>query len=179
MPASTDAPFIVESGVGLTDANSLASLVFADSYVAMFGNDSTWIASPDEEKKDALRQASRWLSLRRRFQGEVVNPDQGLAFPRSGMFDENGYSVSHQIVPLKVQQATVELAVAIRKGTFKPFPVESAPSTLTGESLSVGPISISSSSSGVRSTNTEAQVTVAMELLKPFILASSGRLGRG
>lgn len=179
MPASVDAPFIIETGAGLVDANSFVSVVFADSHVAMYGNDSTWIASPEEEKKDALRQASRWISLRRRYQGDVINPDQGLAFPRSNLVDDNGYYIDHTTVPLRVQRATVELAVAIRRGTFKPFPIEAAPSTLTGESLSVGPISISSSSSGARSTNTESQVTLAMELLRPFILSTAGRLGRG
>ena len=179
MPASESAPFVIENGQGLNNANTFVSVEYADAYVATYGNDSLWLASSAAEKRDALRQASRWLSMRHRFYGETVRIDQALAFPRFGLFDENGFFVTHETVPLRVQEATVVVAIAIRNNTFAPFPAEPAESNVTSESISVGPISLSTGYAGARTTGIETQLPLVRQLLRPFLLPTQPRVTRG
>lgn len=179
MPASEDAPFVIENGQGLNNANTFVSVEYADAYVATYGNDSLWLASTPAEKRDALRQASRWISTKHRYLGESVRIDQALAFPRFGLFDDNGYFVTHETVPLRVQEATVVVALAIRNNTFIAFPAEPAESNITSDSITVGPISLSTSYEGARTTSVETQLPLAKQLLRPFLIPGRRTLSRG
>lgn len=115
----------VEDGTGLSDADALISLSYADSYHDGRGN-STWVSasSPaDEDKEQAIRRASTFLRDSFTWQGLRVNGrDQAMAWPRSGVVDQDGYSVPSTAVPDEIQRACAELALRelVTPGTLYP-----------------------------------------------------------
>jgi hypothetical protein len=176
---STTAAFIPEDGSGLASANSLTTVEFALQYLAQYGNPSAFLNADDAERKDALRQASRWIANKKRFGGQIKVLEQALPFPRINLYDDEDEYVDQDSVPLKVQGATAELANAIIAKTWSPFPVDSPQSNATAEAFSVGPISFSSSFAGSKINDSEAVLSVANNLLRPYYARSRGRLGRG
>lgn len=178
----TDAPsetatFIVEDGTGLADANSMCSVEFADTYIESLGNPSSWRLLSGAGKRDALRQASRWMTTRYTYSGDRKRRDQQMSWPRVGVYDADGYYVPDNEVPLAVKRATAVVAQRIAKGDWVPFP-DVVPTVNSSESISVGPISISSSG-GSTSTSPEVKLSLVAALLRGLLRSSAGRLKRG
>lgn len=176
---SQTAAFTVEDGTGLPSANALVSVAYVTTYLEQQGNPSSWINASDAKRKDAIRQASRWISLRYSYQGQKVDVDQGLAFPRFELYDEDDWLVDHTSVPKYVQQAVAYCAGRIVAGDWTPFPDEVGAGTPIGGSISVGPISISEPSTAMQGGSTESRLPVVEKLLRSFLRRTSGVLGRG
>lgn len=103
--------FTVETGAGLSTANSYISVTDADSYIANFGNSSTWTGATEAEKQEALRIGTQYLDLKYSFRGVKYTKEQALAFPRAGVCDDDGYSVLSDEVPEAIKRACVEAAL--------------------------------------------------------------------
>lgn len=75
--------FIVEDGTIVEDANSYASVEYADAYFATRGNE-TWTNFDPEAKEQYLVLASDYIGLRwgEILKGELVEDAQPLLFPR-------------------------------------------------------------------------------------------------
>lgn len=102
----------VEDGTGLAAAESFFSVAEADTYHADRGNTSWAAAATTALKEEALRRASSYLDDSYGWKGRPVNGrDQGLAWPRTGVADGEGYSVASNVVPDEVERATAEIAL--------------------------------------------------------------------
>jgi hypothetical protein len=103
---------VVESGFGLSDAESYISVADFKTYADARGLDYTG-ASDDTAIEQALRRATAWLDAAygARFGGYRVVEDQALIFPRSGIIDRDGYGVASDNVPRQVVAATAQAAV--------------------------------------------------------------------
>jgi len=172
--------FVVEDGTAKVDANALCTVEFADAYLLSLEDPAEWRSATTKEKRDAIRRMSRWVSFKKYYLGEKVEPDQSMAFPRFNLVDEDGYAVDSLSVPLRVQQATAYGACRILKGDWAPFPDEEPNVGTTSSSTSVGPISISESFAGPKQTSTEVKLPLVDQLLSIFVAPTVAvRIGRG
>jgi len=104
--------FVVENGEGLSNANSFVSVEEADSYVAAFvEEDSGWSSKTKKEKELLLIRATRFLNTLIRWNSNIQNKNQALAFPRKTFYDSEGRAVPEGVVPEIIKQFTAELAV--------------------------------------------------------------------
>ena len=113
-------PSSLDTTVGGAAANSYCTLAFADTYHedSLYG--SAWVDVDDDQKTRALLSATRLLDEQFTFVGVATTRTQALKWPRFGVYDQggdtfgvigiNGYLVSSNEIPLRLQQATAELA---------------------------------------------------------------------
>lgn len=99
---------IVETGAGLSNADSFVSVADADTYHTNFGN-ADWTGT-DAVKEVALRKATSVLSLGFDWDGSRASSTQSLAWPRSDVY-AFGSLVSDDVVPTEVKNACAELAL--------------------------------------------------------------------
>lgn len=130
--------FTVEDGTGLEDANSYASVAFADTYFADRAV-TTWTGDADA-KQAALIKATDYIDFRwgGRFLGaqQFVDTPQALQFPRTGN-DLNGYAMD-DTVPVALQKACVEYALRALTNPLAPDPTNDV--AVTHMRRKVGPI---------------------------------------
>jgi hypothetical protein len=89
--------------------NSYTSVSFADDYfVARFGAES-W-ASFDEPKKFSLLVQATNLLDTFVYGGLRTSRSQPLAWPRQGIYNDEGTAYSTAVVPVKMEKATCEMA---------------------------------------------------------------------
>lgn len=111
----------VEDGTVVADADALASLAFVDAYHLALGN-STWTGD-DADKEAAIRRATAFMSNSYSWQGiRTSGRSQGLAWPRSGVVDQEGYGIDSDEIPIEVQNAVAEIALRelVTPGTMNP-----------------------------------------------------------
>jgi len=104
---------VVETGSGLTNADSYISLTDANSYVSDHGDPSSWSDATDDEKEEALRLGTQYIDLKygNRFVGVRGSRDQALDWPRSAVVDVNGYIYDSDEIPTCLKYAVVEAAL--------------------------------------------------------------------
>ena len=93
------------------DMNAYCDVAFADAYFTFrFGgeawNDGTFT---DTQKESLLVRATTTLDTFR-YGGYKTSGTQPLKWPRSGLVDDEGYAVANNVVPMRVKQATCEMA---------------------------------------------------------------------
>jgi len=105
---------VVEDGSGLVNAASYISVSFADSYHRTRGN-TGWAAIEAANKTALVIKATEWLDAEYYFAGEPTYPEtpQALQWPRAGIFDENCTLLASDALPVALQRATAELALAL------------------------------------------------------------------
>lgn len=102
---------VVESGTGLSNANTYATLAEANAYVANnIHANAVWDNLDDDDKKNLLIWATRYLDQRTNWYGLPTTTTQALQWPRTGAYDRNGVAVDSDVLPLPVKQATIEMA---------------------------------------------------------------------
>lgn len=166
---SDSAAFIVETGSGTSDANTWVTVEEADAILVLYGSPREWFNANDAAKKNALRQMARHLSLDYKYQGVRSYSDQGLAHPRSGMIDDDGYDVDSTSIHRRMKEAQVVGAWKILAGTFNPFPDLTTGTGASGFSISIGSFSISENSSGGELRTAEGRVSEVVKLISPFL----------
>ena len=101
-------PLIVETGTGVTDADSYNTL----PQLAQIASDrgwQDWLDEPDAAKREAAaREAALYLDTISRYKGRRLTPDQGLEFPRDGLVDWDGTPIVG--LPARVRRAHALLA---------------------------------------------------------------------
>ncbi len=105
----TPADLVVEDGTGLANANSYASLDFANEYHRLRDN-VVWTNATDHNKVGALIRATDYVDRRWRFVGSLFKATQALAWPRLDAFDAEGNDQS-ETVPKGIQEAAAEYAL--------------------------------------------------------------------
>lgn len=118
--------FIPETGAGVPYANSYVSLEYADDYFAghPFYADR-WTDMEVVRKQHLLAAASAQLDVLYDWQGLRSTPTQGLAWPRTGVYDTYGAYVSPYDVPDRLRRAVCEQAIQLSRGD----PAETAADT--------------------------------------------------
>jgi hypothetical protein len=118
---------ITETGAGLVNAESMASVADADAHHAARGN-SLWATITTEEKEQALRRATDYMAemYRTKWKGRRASLTQALDWPRYEVrLDDVGYGryaayVPVNTVPKEVIQATCEMAYKAAGGELAP-----------------------------------------------------------
>lgn len=153
---------IVETGAGLSTANSYATADEGDSYFdGML--ETVWDAASSDAKDAALMKATIYIdgAYQDRFQGVRKTETQALEWPRSGVLD-HGYLVSDAIVPLRVKWATCQAALRSLSGDLTPDVKEQV------VEIQVGPIKKTVKSAGI-----SPKYPVVERLLRPILFPSA------
>lgn len=108
--------FVVETGAGLSNANSLASVSAADTYVADRGI-AGWTALSTPIKQQSLVNATDYLeaTYRSAYKGNRVSETQSLSWPRYNVIVD-GFNFPANVVPTQVINACVEMAIRASLG---------------------------------------------------------------
>lgn len=149
---------VVEDGTGKSDAESYASVSEAKTYADARGLSISGKSDLDIEA--ALRQATVYIESRWRFKAQRASAAQALEFPRTGLVDWSGYTVTG--LPARVRQATLSLALKALSGESL-YEDQARGGRITSES--VAGISVSYES-GAPTGKVYAE---AENLLKPFV----------
>lgn len=105
----------IETGAGLPDAESYASIAAADVRCASLGL-TAWVALAEADKEIALREAMIFMATyRTRWAGRRVYQKQALDWPRYGVVVD-GFIVPSSTVPVDVVNACIDLAVRAGRG---------------------------------------------------------------
>jgi hypothetical protein len=105
----------IETGAGLADADSYASIAAADVRCASLGL-TAWAALAEADKEIALRKAMIFMATyRTRWAGRRVYQHQALDWPRYNVAVD-GFIVPSIIVPPDVVNACIDLAVRAGSG---------------------------------------------------------------
>lgn len=101
---------VVEDGTGVANANSFVTLDETEEYHETRGN-SSWLSNTDDDAKEAaIIRASDFINTLN-FKGVRYTGDQALCFPRSNLYDAEGYLLAETAVPAKVKAAQQEAAL--------------------------------------------------------------------
>lgn len=108
--------FVVETGAGLSNANSFASVAAADNYVADRGI-TGWGDLSQSAKEQALIKATDYMeaTYRDAWKGDRVTQTQALSWPRISAYVDR-FLLDSNIVPEPVVKACVEMALRASTG---------------------------------------------------------------
>lgn len=160
---------IIETGAGLPDADSYASVATADAYHLKRGN-TAWAALVESEKESLLVKATEYMvgQYRARWKGRRRTSTQALDWPRYDVeLDDVDAYLGSDVVPIEVQNACAILALQAKSGELAP--------TLkrTVKEKVIGPIKTVYADGAPEVVRYRA----VDQLLKPF-LCGSGLTGR-
>lgn len=110
------ATFEVEDGQGWSNTNAYIEVADADEINENFGNNSNWINATQEQKENAIREATRYLDLYYEWDGYSVYEDQALKWPRYEMYDSEGYLIGETVIPRALKEACAYLALKVILG---------------------------------------------------------------
>lgn len=120
---------------GAADADSYVTLAEFDAYAVLLG----WtVTATDAVKEAALRRGRVYLDSRYNWKGARATGDQALQWPRSGVYDMDGYHVDEDAIPQPIKDAQCELAYQEVSGT-EVLPQKAG--AILSETVKAGPIS--------------------------------------
>lgn len=103
-----------EDGTGLVDADSYASVAYADAYHAARGN-TAWAALTTSAKEIALRNGTAYIDANYSFLGQKNTQAQALQWPRYGAYIDNFLWPSDELPP-DLLKAACEMALRASAG---------------------------------------------------------------
>jgi len=103
-------PFTVETGAGVSGANSYISVAAATALLSYHPNVALWTAATDGNKELALMRATDYLDVRWRWYGDALSDEQGLQWPRTKHFSGKGFVVNAGVIPEALKKATAYIA---------------------------------------------------------------------
>lgn len=108
--------FVVETGAGVPNANSYASVSAADGYVADRGI-AGWASLTNSVKEQALIKATDYLeaTYRDAWKGNRITATQTLSWPRSNVIVD-GFLIAANIMPAPVVNSCIEMALRSASG---------------------------------------------------------------
>ena len=159
-------PLVVETGSGLTTADSYVGLTEAGTYHTAFTRGTAWSSATDPDREKALRAATQFIDNRYgpRFKGRRTNLQQALQWPRAWVTDNDGYDIGADVVPTKVRHAVCELALRALSGLLVS---DSKEGEVRRTLVEIGPIKKEVEYQGGQSEQTT--YTVVEELLYPLL----------
>lgn len=156
----------VETGAGLADAESYASVSDADIYLAARGF-SLWATMSTTEKEQALRRGTEYLQgfYNGRWKGEKLTSTQALDWPRDGVVVD-GFLIDYDAIPERLKNACIKTAFKAAAGDL--VPDLGRPTT----SETVGPISVTYAV-GARQQTRYQEIE---NMLAPYLEHASGSI---
>jgi hypothetical protein len=147
---------VVEDGSGKSDAQSYVSVADSATYAALISTLWGLGATTTAMKENALQLATQYIDLKygQLFTGQKKASTiltQALEWPRSYVYDAVGNLLSDSAIPTQIKIATIELACAIIAGDSLMAASEDI-GTIESESIGIGPLSVSTSFAGGKST---------------------------
>lgn len=136
---------VLETGAGLSDAETYASVSEADAYFALHGSPSEWTDATTAAKEVALRSAADYLDRMygRRYVGSKLTVAQRLLWPRWAA-EVDSIILDATLIPRQLKEATAEAALRhIRFGSDGLMPDISEPGIVTQETIEVGSLKTS------------------------------------
>lgn len=173
------ATFTVETGAGLSNANSYTSLAEAGQYHDDYGAPAAWTGAADAVKEAALRVATQYVDAKfgLGFKGVCWRRDQSLDWPRAGVEDESGYLLDADELPQALKDTVSVLALKHIEGTVL-LPDIVNDGAVSSTSVKVGPIEESISYVAGKGETDVTTFNLARRLLKD-LLVPSGMVVRG
>lgn len=132
----------VETGAGLSTAESYVSVSEITAYMTKFNKTPTgWAALAEAIKESHARIASQYVDARyaSQWQGRRSVETQALAWPRASVVDLDGFTISHQTIPERLKTATIEAAIRSASGTSLMGDL-AAEGSLKERSVKIGPL---------------------------------------
>lgn len=121
--------FIVEDGTGVLNANAYTTVEDANAYNDSHPHGDKWVTYGAADKQRAIVMATRLLDEEVQWHGSptynlassVASSNntakvQYLRFPRSGLVDQDGYTLDLHKIPQFLKNATAELARYLAAG---------------------------------------------------------------
>lgn len=107
----------VETGSIVSGADSYISIEDADTYLVAAGN-TDWEDADATDKEVALRKACRYVDsyYRVRWKGRKIERTQPLCWPRTGVYDEDGFAIEEYTIPEELRRAQCEAALRLFQG---------------------------------------------------------------
>lgn len=100
---------VVEDGTGIVTANSYATVQEVDDLLSV-NIHSNWSLLDNTAKENLIMWATRILDERVTWKGKKVFETSGLAWPRTGVRNKEGFFLPDDEVPAAVKLATAVLA---------------------------------------------------------------------
>lgn len=157
-----------------------------NAYWASHGNPSTWTGATDAVKTAAFVTASEYLDAKygTAWKGWKAVEGQVLAWPRSGVVDNDYRSVSSTTVPQTIKDVVSILAHEVIKGVVLMPDVaagEIGAAQITGKTEKVGPISESTTyAEGSATISTMPRFRRVSAMLRASgLIHDGGRVERG
>lgn len=162
---------IVEDGTGKSDANAIVSLVELKAHFD--GRGVSYSDYTDDQLNGAIVRASAFLASAYQWQGIKVNQRaQTMPFPRTGVFDREGWNVLQDEIPREVKAACAEIAIyeAANPGGMNPNVVLAEKVT----SEQVGPIKVEYANAFLSAESSRPVLTIVSDLIDQFLDHSVG-----
>lgn len=138
--------FVVEDGSGLNNSTSYIDETFADDYFTDRGN-TDWTGLSSTAKQQSLIKATDFLDKRfgMQFSGYPNDRNQALQWPRLEACRQNGWWIQSDEIPKELKQATAEYALqaALVGELIDQESTEATASPKIGETIKVGPVTVS------------------------------------
>lgn len=97
--------FIVEDGSIVAGANAYIDVAFYKSYWNDRGGHGN---HSDEQKQAAIIIATQYVDNNFAWRGDVINDDQPLDWPRSGVYDDENRALDNDTIPNRLKYAVAE-----------------------------------------------------------------------
>ena len=154
---------VVESGVGLADADSFISLVDARAFAAKYG---ITLPVDDAAVEVALRQGCQYVELQQNgFSGSRLTTTQALSWPRTGATNVYSFDYADGYMPKQLGFAQVYAAAEYAAGT-------DVRATDDGKAIAseevTGAVAVSYFNNG--KTGGAVVITRAMDALSPLLV---------
>lgn len=166
---------IVEDGTGLSTANGFVSAAYVDTYLAdrNRSSENSWNTQGSTAKEAAIIAATDYIEQRfgLRYKGTRTNETQALGWPRSFVYDRDGYLLADDALPVNLQKATAEYAVRALASALQPDPtVSDSGKAITRAREKVGPLETEFEyEAGGSVSNLTRPYPAADNLLKPLL----------
>lgn len=129
---------ITEDGTGLPNADSYVTLAEANAFMADDIHASgLWDDTTDDVKEAVIRFATSAMDTHFDYPGRKVYSTGSLRWPRSGVSDLDGNSVSSASVPKEIKKASVRYAYEFLKADRVSDPESKGVSRITIDSIDI------------------------------------------
>lgn len=167
----------VEDGTGLANADSYVSIADVTAHLTKFETSATvalWTGETTADQERACRGATRYLDLTygSRYPGRRINETMSLAWPRSEVYDSDGYLLDDDALPTALVEACCDLAYRLSQGA-DPLADQSSPATIASESVTVGPITTSKTYLGGKSTIARTSYPTVSRTMAKLLLSGN------
>ena len=102
---------VLETGAGLSNADSYVSIAESDTYISNSFFPGDWSGNADYDKEKLLKTATKYLDSFYDFKGDKTVPTSSLRWPRRGVYDSDGLAIGENTIPDRLKSAVIELAI--------------------------------------------------------------------